>query len=394
LEALLTHRPGQRCLAELQQNEHRVVLTCAVIRLAANLAVVLACATIFVDTKLSIQELLWAFVISTALLSLFAVAVPFAWAKYAAEPYLATALPVLWLARRVMTPVLWVMHVVDVFVRRLMGVSLDVDDETPAEREILEAVHEGVEEGVVDTEERKMIEAVIEQRSTTAGQVMTPRTDLIAFDVGADLEEIKRLIEQHGYSRMPVYEEHLDNIVGMLYVKDLLGLLGRPLPADFSVRGLIRQCYFVPEGKSLRDLFAEFRARKLHIAVVLDEYGGTLGVVTLEDIVEEIVGDITDEYEQPEAPLVQRIDINMLELDGKTRVDELNEEYQLRLPEKDDYETIAGFLFSRLGRIPATRETLTYENLKFTILDATERKINRIQLEILPGPGATMVTKD
>ena len=238
-----------------------------------------------------------------------------------------------------------------------------------------------------------MIEAVMDLDTITVGQIMTPRTEIVAVEAGWSIEQIKQTIQEHGHSRLPVYEENLDNIVGMLYVKDLLQMLGN-VPDEFSLRDIVRSCYYVPETKALRDMFGEFRAKQLHVAVVLDEYGGTLGLVTFEDLLEQIVGQIADEYEAPEAPLIKQLDSKTLEIDARTRLDQLNEEYRLNLPESEDYETVGGFLFSSLGRVPVAGETLQYQNLLLTVVDASERKVNDVRLEILPPEMAQQTDQD
>lgn len=387
LEDWLNHRGKQDRFDALQANLHALTLTCAMIRTSANLALVLVIIRIVTGTgteaRLSMGNLIWAFLASILLLSLFSVAIPHAWGKYAAESFLAAALPFLQISRKALSPLLGLMHGIDVLVRRLAGVSIEPRNNHVAEQEILDAVHEGEEEGVVDPQERKMIESVIELHSITIGQVMTPRTELVAVEANSAIDRIKQTIQEHGHSRLPVYEDNLDKIIGMLYVKDLLKYVGQ-MPEDFTLRSIMRACYFVPETKALRDLFAEFRDKKLHVAIVLDEYGGTLGLVTFEDLIEQIVGQIADEYEPSEEPMIKQIDSTTLEIDARTRTDQLNEEYNLNLPESDDYETLGGFLFASLGRIPVAGETFQYQNLLFTIVEAAERKINSVRLEITP----------
>jgi len=385
LEEMLSSRGKLALLERLQDNLHKILLTCAVIRTSANLALVLII-TWFVRTEEGLLpgDLFQAFGVSILLLSIFSVAIPHAWAKYASEPFLATTLPFLQLVGFALYPVLAAMHGIDVFIRRLAGVSIEPEDNNhAAEQEILEAVHEGEEEGIVNPHERKMIESVIELHSITIGQIMTPRTEIVAIEANASIEQIKQLISEHRHSRLPVYEGNLDRIIGMLYVKDLLQFVGQT-PEGFSVRNIMRPCYYVPETKPLRDLFTEFRAKKLHVAVVLDEYGGTLGLVTFEDLLEQIVGQIADEYEPAEPQLIKQVDAQTLEIDARTRIDQLNEEYNLRLPESEDYETIGGFIFSNLGRIPVPDETFQHNNFLFTIVGASERKIHTVRLEILP----------
>ncbi len=388
LEEFLTKKNKLNRFKYIQEYQSDLQMTCAVIRTAANLALVLFIVRIFANDYINWLIIIQAFLLSLILVSIFSVIIPQTWATYAAEEFLAYTIPVLRIAKTIFWPIITLMNGIDILVKRLLGIDRTEEDEESVQQELLEAVQEGEEEGVVDAQERKMIESVIEMRAITVGQIMTPRTEIDAIEVNLSIEEIKRLATEHGHSRIPVYEENLDNIIGMLYVKDLLPFVGEKLE-QFDVRSIMRQCYFVPETKKLRDLFHEFRAQKIHVAIVLDEYGGTLGLVTFEDIIEQIVGQITDEYEQPEAPLIKQIDSKTLEIDARMRIDELNDEYKLDLPESEDFETIAGFLFSSLGRIPKAGETFQYQNLLFTILEAEERKINRVRLEILPENIAT-----
>jgi len=177
-----------------------------------------------------------------------------------------------------------------------------------------------------------------------------------------------------------VYEDNIDNIIGLIYAKDLLAEVGKESD-DFSLRERMREAYFVPESKPLRSLLHEFQNQKLHIAVVLDEYGGTAGIVTLEDILEELVGEITDEYEETPPESIRRIDENTIEVDARTYVDDLNDDYELDLPEDEDYDTVGGFVFSRLGYIPKTGEHFEYANLTFTISSAEPRRVKRVRIQ-------------
>ena len=199
-------------------------------------------------------------------------------------------------------PILHVLHLYDGFVRRLAGVPEATLAAQLEERheEFLEDLEQHRMEGTFDEEEQEMIENVLELSETTVDEIMTPRTDLVAVELHADLPTVLETIRRAGHSRIPVYEEHIDSIVGMIYAKDLLTEIGQE-PADFHLQDRMREAYFVPETKPLRALLHEFQNQKLHMAVVLDEYGGTAGIVTLEDILEELVGEITDEYEEDPA---------------------------------------------------------------------------------------------
>jgi CBS domain containing-hemolysin-like protein len=200
------------------------------------------------------------------------------------------------------------------------------------------------------------------------------------------LEARDRILKE-GLSRMPIYEGSLDNVVGILYAKDLLRFLNvaggsAGDDAEMELRKLIRPPYFVPRTKPLRDLLKEFRRQQVHMAVVLDEYGGTTGVVTTEDIVEEIVGSIADEYERPAPDELKRLGEHAVELDARMNVTDVNRELGLALPEDGDYQSIGGFVLSSLGVIPAKNDTLEYEGLKLTIVDAEPRRIKKIRVDM------------
>jgi len=215
---------------------------------------------------------------------------------------------------------------------------------------------------------------------------MTPRTDVVGIEKHSTLEQIRDIILSEGYSRYPVYDDSLDNIVGVLYVKDLLPLVGAngvDVESEFKLREVVRPALFVPETKTLRDLLAEMQQRKVHMALCLDEYGGTAGLVTIEDILEEIVGEIQDEYELEEKaePDIVRVDETTAEADGRAYIDDVNDALEIELPEDEDYDTIGGFVFAQLGHVPEVGESFDYEHLQITVLDAEKTKVNRVKIE-------------
>jgi CBS domain containing-hemolysin-like protein len=230
-----------------------------------------------------------------------------------------------------------------------------------------------------------MIESVIRLRATTAGQVMSPRPEIIGLELGSTLAHVKQTLEESGHSRIPVYEGTLDHIVGILYARDLLKFLGQAT-LKFDVRSAMRPAYFVPEVKPLRDLLHDFRLQKVHIAIVLDEYGGTSGLVTIEDVLEELVGDISDEHEPLEPAMFKRVSENVAEADARMYIDELNRLMGLNLPEDAGYDTLGGFVTTTLGRIPEKGTTFEHEGSRFTVLDAEPQKVNRVRIELIPQP--------
>jgi CBS domain containing-hemolysin-like protein len=212
---------------------------------------------------------------------------------------------------------------------------------------------------------------------------MTPRTDLVAVDVNESLSRILQTIDDSGHSRLPVFEGNIDNIIGCVYAKDLLLVAVNPA-GEFRLRDHIRPAYFVPESKPLRTLLHEFQNQKLHIAIVLDEYGGTAGIVTIEDILEELVGEISDEFEETPSASTKRIDDTTVEVDARMYIDDVNEECHLLLPEGEEYDTIGGFVLSHLGYIPKAGETFDKNGARFTIVSAEPRKIKRLRIQRLP----------
>ncbi len=369
---------------KLVENADRLILTCAFFRLVFNISALLLLVALLsvLQGQLDAFSYVLAFVIAVAMFSVFSLAIPHAWAKYAGEKLISRTHQVLMVFSVVAAPVLYVLRLYDGFVRRLAGVppATPEDQQEEKHEEFLEDLEQHRMEGAVDEEEQEMIENVLELSDRTADEIMTPRTDLVAIDVNAGLPAVLDAIRKAGHSRIPVYEKNIDNIVGLIYAKDLLEEIGNSRE-QFSLRERMREAYFVPETKPLRALLHEFQNQKLHIAVVLDEYGGTAGIVTLEDILEELVGEITDEYEEEPEQFVNKIDENTLEVDARTYVEDLNDEYELNLPEDEDYDTVGGFVFSRLGYVPKAGENFDYENLKFTIASAEPRRVKRVRIE-------------
>lgn len=368
----------------LSDSADRLILACSFYRLVANFCALLLLVAILSalrDDVLNFGSYVLVFFVALAIFSVFSLAIPHAWAKHAGEKLLSRTYHVLLVFAFLATPVLYTLRLYDGFVRRLAGVPEATPEEQLEERheEFLEDLEQHRMDGTFDEEEQEMIENVLELSESCADEIMTPRTDLVAIEVHSDLPTVLDVVKKAGHSRIPVYEENIDHIVGIVYAKDLLVEIGRD-PGQFCLRDRMREAYFVPETKPLRALLHEFQNQKLHLAVVLDEYGGTAGIVTLEDIIEELVGEIADEYEETPPASVKQVDENTIEVDARTYVDDLNDEYELNLPEDEDYDTLGGFVFSRLGYVPKTGERFDHKNLQFTIASAEPRRINRITI--------------
>lgn len=353
-----------------------LTLTCGFFRVAANAAIILLLAHLFSD-----RHYLLTFAVALAVLELFNLIIPYSWSKHAGEYFLPRTWGFLKLLMLAIKPLLAVFMLHDRLVRRLAGVPESDPEQQQEEKqeEILSIVEQSQKEGVVDEEQVEMIENVLELGETTAEEIMTPRTDLIAVPVNADLKTVLDAIRREGHSRVPVYDGTIDNIVGLIFAKDLLDEIGKD-PASFTLRDRMRTPYFVPESKPLKNLLHEFQTQTQHFAVVLDEYGGTAGIVTIEDILEELVGEIADEYEKPVSEAFRKIDDSTFEVDARMYIDDVNSELEIELPEDEDYDTVGGFVFSHLGYIPKTGQTFAFNGLKFTIAAADLRRVKRIRI--------------
>lgn len=244
------------------------------------------------------------------------------------------------------------------------------------EAAIHQLIDAGEEKGVIHEDEGEMIESIFEFRDTAAREIMVPRTDMVAIDSKAPILQVIQLIRDKGHSKIPVYENNLDNILGILHVKDLLKYWGQ---LDISLNQIIRPPIFIPETKKVGDLLRDLRGNKASIAIVLDEYGGTSGLVTIEDIVEEIVGEIQDEHDIEEQRIIE-IDANTAVADGRLDVKELEHHFDAEIPE-GRFESLGGFITHILGKVPKVNETIRFRNLEFTIESADERRIQRVRIK-------------
>jgi len=254
------------------------------------------------------------------------------------------------------------------------------DPREEIEDEILSAVDEGAREGSLEDTEKRMIEGVIDLRDVDADHIMTPRTEMISLPIDATFEDAVERTRERGLSRLPVYRETPDDIAGVLFMKDLLPYLGHARTPP--IESLLRRPLFVPQTKNVQELLQEMRARQTHIAIVLDEYGGTAGLVTIEDILEEIVGEIADEHEHATTDEVTRLSDNAATVEGKTHIDDLNDALDINLPESEEYETVGGLLFTRLGRVPAPGEHWDHDGVRFTVLDSDERRVHMVKVTV------------
>lgn len=267
---------------------------------------------------------------------------------------------------------------------RLLGMDPHADEENVTEEEIRMMVDVGGEKGVIEDVQKTMIDNIFEFDDLTAEDIMTPRTDVESVEVEEGLAEALRIGVDGGYSRLPVYEEDIDNIIGVLYVKDLLPYVGQEIPKDITIRHIVRETYFVPGTKKCGDLLSEMTEKHIQMSIVVDEYGGFAGIVTMEDLLESIVGNIQDEYDHEEEE-VTKLGENEFDVDGSLNIDELNDQLGVKLPE-GEYDTVAGYIMDVLGRIPEEDEhpSVVFENVALTVAKMDERRIERVHVKVEP----------
>jgi len=241
--------------------------------------------------------------------------------------------------------------------------------------DLRDVVEDSYREDPLKEEEREIIENVFEFYDVDVAEVMTPRTELHAVELGEGVDAVVRLIAETGHSRIPVYERTLDAIVGVAYAQEVLQRVAAGDHAASSLRELLQPVGFVPETKLVSELLNEFRSEKRKMAVVLDEYGGTAGIVTVSDVIAELVGDMPEELGEPTPEQIRVREDGSIEVDGATRVSEVNEELELAFPEEEDYETLAGFVLAQLGHFPKEGESFDWENLQVTVTKSNDRRV-------------------
>jgi len=251
------------------------------------------------------------------------------------------------------------------FLDKLLGKRQDEEDESYSD---------------LNSAEKDMIRGVVELSDTSVKEVMLPRIDVVFLPLEMPLTEMLKRVIDTGFSRFPVYKETIDNVVGILYVKDLLKQMVNH--EEISIKNIIRSAYFIPESKRLDSLLREFKRRKVHIAIAVDEYGGVSGIVCLEDIIEEIVGEIRDEFDQEEEDLLE-IGENVYLCDARMNIEDLFEQTDISLPDKD-FDTLGGFVFDLFGKIPVKFEKVSYENYDFIIQEMDGQKIKSVKIVVKP----------
>jgi putative hemolysin len=335
------------------------------------------------------QAELIALLLITALVSLFTIVfgelVPKALAySYAERMAFLFAGPIDFLGK-ILAPLVWLLTTVTNAITRLFGITGTQQEKITTE-ELLILVERSGEQGVIEAEEQQMIGAVLELGQQRVHEVMVPRIDITALAEDAPLDQVIDMIVAAGHSRIPIYQESIDNIVGIIYAKDLLTVLSKN--EKFDIRALLRTPLFVPESISVDDLLHMLQRRKVHIAIVLDEYGGTAGLVTIEDLIEEIVGEIQDEYDVEE-PMVERISDDEARLDGRASIDDLTETFGIELDgeDREQYDTVGGLVYHEIGGVPQVGDTVEVDGLTLTVESTDGRRVGKVLVVKRPEEG-------
>jgi putative hemolysin len=323
-----------------------------------------------------------ALVVVTVILALFTIIfaelVPKTLALANTERFaIALSLPIEFLARA-LGPLIKLLTGVTAWIAKLFGANVSNEAQITAE-ELRLIVERGGEQGVLEAEEEQMINSIIELGERRLHEVMIPRIAIVSLAASATLDEAIDKVVDEGHSRIPVYEESIDEVVGILYAKDLLPILRAGTDVRPTLRSLLRTPVFVPESMTIDDLLHEFQRRKVHIAIVLDEYGGTAGLLTIEDLLEEIVGEIQDEYDTEE-PMVVRISDDEARVDGRADVDDLADLFDttLALEDEDEYDTVGGLIYHRIGGVPSPGDVIEVDGLQLTVETTDGRRVGKV----------------
>ncbi|NHA05390.1 HlyC/CorC family transporter [Mucilaginibacter sp. HC2] len=278
-------------------------------------------------------------------------------------------------------PLIWLLNGFANFILRLLGINtLEGGEAHHSSEELQYLLEQGKESGALDSNEHELIQNVFDFNERVVKNIMVPRTKISGIDISSTKEELLDMIITEGYSRMPVYDDVIDKIIGIVHAKDILPLLARN--EEIVLKNIIRKPYFIPETKKINDLMAELQQKRIQIAIVLDEFGGTAGMVTLEDIVEELVGEIQDEYDE-EKPIVEKVNDREFIVNALAPIYDVNEHLPHDLPEDGDFDTVSGWLGDIFGKIPDVGEQKESNGYNITVLRKSDQNIESVKLELL-----------
>lgn len=280
----------------------------------------------------------------------------------------------------IMKPIVKVLMWTSILIGRILGVEVKTENIMFTEEDLISFVNVGEAEGIIEEEEKEMIHSIVGLGETNAKEIMTPRTSMFAVEGNKTLDDIWDEMIEAGFSRIPVYEDTIDNIIGVLYTKDVLNYL-KEHSTDTQIKELVREAYFVPETKSIIEILQEFKSKKVHIALVLDEYGGIGGILTIEDLLEEIVGEIRDEFDNEEEESIKEIDDNRYEVDAMLDIETINKNLNIDLPISEDYESLGGLIMSELGKIPAIGDIVDFQNVRLVVVEVEKMRVAKVEIQ-------------
>ena len=371
-------KPGAKQLETILSPPDRLISAILVGNNLVNIAVSVFATTFFVNLYGERGEVM-TILILTPLLLIFSEIFPKTLAAQNSERMSFLVLRPIRVVMWILTPVVSLLTFITSFLTRMVGIR-----EKPlliSEEEIRNMITVGEQAGVVAREKRRMLHGIFELSRTRVRDVMVPRTEVIGIEIDTPFETLITILQQGEHSRYPVFEEHLDNIIGIIHAKDALSFVGRP--DDFSLRSIAREPYFVPESKLVETLLQSFKEKHLHLAVVVDEYGGLEGIVTLEDIFEEIVGEIQDEYDMEEVLLFRELGPGHYLIDGSVSIRTINRKFGLKLS-KRHVNTLAGLILYTMGTIPKKDDSCTTEGITFKVRKIVDRRIEEIEMFLPP----------
>jgi putative hemolysin len=369
-------KPGSAAIAALKESPEHLLITILIgntfVNIAAGSIATAVAIQIFGDLGVGIAT---GFVV--IMLLIFGEIGPKIYAARATDSFALTIAPIILFLSRLLTPVIWLVEKVS----PTLGIGKDVAEPAVTEEEIKEWIDVGKEEGTIEQDEQDMLYSVLEFGDTTAREIMTPRVDVILIEDTNSFEDVIRIFNESGFSRIPVYHDQIDNITGILNVKDVFAAMVARRK-DSTIREVMYDPTFVPDTKKIDDLLKELQVHRVQMAVVIDEYSSFVGIVTVEDILEELVGDIMDEYDKDE-PEVQEIAPGVFVVDAQMWVEDINERMSLNLPTDESYETIGGLIIDRLGHLPlhpGEKVEIPVENVTLTVMQMHGRRIVKVKI--------------
>jgi len=352
-----------------------------VVNIAASALATVAFEKLFFESEYSGFAVPIAIFVTTFLILTFGEIIPKTYAQNNPEAFYVVTRP-LYVFAVLITPVTWFFTKLSVTVIRRTGGRVEQVEPTVTEEDIEETIERASEQGNLDEEQERLLSSVLELDDTLVKEVMIPRTKMVGLDENASISQILATLKDAGFSRYPVYRDDLDEVIGVIHVRDLLPKVGsaRARKTPFKLKEILREPFFVIGNKNIQDLLRELQEERIHLAIVVDEHGGTAGIITIEDIVEEVFGEIYDEYDEAEEgeDLIVAMGENSWELEARIPIRDLEEAIDVEFPEDDTYSTVAGFILKEVGGIPEIGEEIPMNNLILTVMDADEKQILRV----------------